>query len=146
MLIVPILLVQLLVQLQLGLVLQALKLILMLALQNLRLQLVLDHFGGLRLLDLTLHVILQVCLLILDLLSIQVNQSELVLLLVAHPADSLGSQRSHSLVLGILLLLPHDVLSALLDGAVLNLDAALESVPIHLLVHHSILFSLHALF
>ena len=146
MLIVPILLVQLLVQLQLCLVLQALKLILMLALQNLRLKLVLDHFGGLRLLDLALHVILQVCLLILDLLSIQVDQCELVLLLVAHPADSLGRQRSHSLVLGILLLLPHDVLSALLDGTVLYLDAALESVPIHLLVHHSILFTLHALF
>lgn len=58
MLVVPVLLVRLLVELELSLVLQAFELRLVLSLHYLRLEFVLDHLRGLRLLDLTSHVIL----------------------------------------------------------------------------------------
>ena len=144
-LVVPVLLVRLLVKLELSLVLQALELRLVLSLHDLRLELILDHLRGLRLLDLAFHVILQMLLLIFKLLLVQVDQSELFLFMLTSPADTLGCQRCLLFIVKVLLLLLKNLLAALSDIFIVDANAVIDCISVHLLLHHAVVIALHFL-
>ena len=85
-------------------------------------------------------------LLIFDLLPVQIDQSELFLFMLASPADALSCQRCLLLVVKVLLLLLENLLAALSDILIVDADAVVDSISVHLLLHHAVVVALHFLF
>ena len=73
-------------------------------------------------------------LLIFKLLLVQVDQSELFLFMLASPADALSCQRCLLLVVKVLLLLLENLLAALSDILIVDADAVVDSISVHLLL------------
>ena len=85
-------------------------------------------------------------LLIFEFLPVQIDQSELFLFLLPGSAYALGCQRCLLLVVKVLLLLLENLLSALSDILIVDADADVDSISVHLLLHHAVVVALHFLF